>query len=210
MKRRFSDSEVAEFFGAHFAHRLTALLCVAKRSEESGFWQGRGDVYCASIEGSFIMFRMFVEFLGLESYRLASGEHDLHRRSLKKRKETDVMLDNFGLSLAQPDDFAPHRALVGRVHDGVSKATAHLTYEANDFLTQVETICQHSRSWFASSTSAFTSLSVETLSFIPICSSSMNASNQSLQPTALWRCASMSILISVSSTVAQPRSQSGG
>jgi len=37
-----------------------------------------------------------------------------------------------------------------------------------------------------------------------------NASNQSLQPTALWRCASMSILISVSSTVAQPRPQSGG
>ncbi len=36
------------------------------------------------------------------------------------------------------------------------------------------------------------------------------ASNQSLQPTALWRCASMSILITVSSTVAQPRSQSGG
>ena len=34
--------------------------------------------------------------------------------------------------------------------------------------------------------------------------------NQSLQPTALWRCASMSILISVSSAVAQPRSQSGG
>jgi len=35
-------------------------------------------------------------------------------------------------------------------------------------------------------------------------------SNQSLQPTALWRCASMSILISVFSTVAQPRSRSGG
>src|SRR5207244_8890040 len=37
-----------------------------------------------------------------------------------------------------------------------------------------------------------------------------NRPNQSLQPTALWRCASMSILISVSSTVAQPRCQSGG
>src|SRR6266498_4161279 len=36
------------------------------------------------------------------------------------------------------------------------------------------------------------------------------ASNQSLQPTALWRCAWMSILISAFSTVAQPRSQSGG
>jgi hypothetical protein len=37
-----------------------------------------------------------------------------------------------------------------------------------------------------------------------------NSSNRSLQPTALWRCASMSTLIRVFSTVAQPRSQSGG
>jgi hypothetical protein len=130
---KISNSEVAEFFTAHFAHRVTALLCVAKRSEQSDFWQGRGDLFCASIEGSFIMFRMFVEFLGLESYRLDSGEHDLRRRSLKKRRPTDVMLDNFGLPLAEPTDFDPHRALIGRVHDGVSKATAHLTYEANDF-----------------------------------------------------------------------------
>jgi len=36
------------------------------------------------------------------------------------------------------------------------------------------------------------------------------SSNQSLEPTALWRCASMSILISVFSTGAQPRSRSGG
>ena len=34
--------------------------------------------------------------------------------------------------------------------------------------------------------------------------------NQVLQPAALWRCASMSFLITVASTVAQPRSQSGG
>jgi hypothetical protein len=133
MPHRFSDSEIAEFFAAHFAHRMTALLCVAKRNETSGFWQGRGDLYCASIEGSFIMFRMFIEFLGLESYRPAPGEHDLRRRTLKKRRPTDVMLDNFGLPLAEPADFDPHRALVGRVHDGISKATAHLTYEANDF-----------------------------------------------------------------------------
>ena len=131
MLRKFSDSEIHEFFRAHFAHRLTDLLCVAKRSEQSDFWQGRGDVHCASIEGSFIMFRMFVAFLGLESYRLPSGEHDL--RSRKQRKPTDVTLANFGLPPAQPADFAPHCALVGRVHDGVSKATAHLTYEANDF-----------------------------------------------------------------------------
>ena len=34
--------------------------------------------------------------------------------------------------------------------------------------------------------------------------------NQSLQPTTRWCCASMSILISVSSIAAQPRSPSGG
>jgi hypothetical protein len=37
-----------------------------------------------------------------------------------------------------------------------------------------------------------------------------NESNQALQPTALWRCASVSTLISVFSTVAQPPSRSGG
>jgi len=131
MPRKFSDKEIAEFIDEHLAHRLTVLLCVAKRSEQSDFWQDRGDVYRASLEGSFIMFRMFVEFLGLESYRLDSGEHDLRRRS--RKKDTDVMLDNFGLALAEPSDFDSHRRLIGRVHDGVSKATAHLTYEANDF-----------------------------------------------------------------------------
>ena len=34
--------------------------------------------------------------------------------------------------------------------------------------------------------------------------------NQALQPTALWRRASMSILISLFLTFAQPRSRSGG
>jgi len=34
--------------------------------------------------------------------------------------------------------------------------------------------------------------------------------NKALQPIALWRCASSSILITVSSTAAQPRFQSGG
>jgi hypothetical protein len=36
------------------------------------------------------------------------------------------------------------------------------------------------------------------------------SSNQPLQPTALWRCAPMSLLVSVFSVGAIPRSQSGG
>ena len=41
-------------------------------------------------------------------------------------------------------------------------------------------------------------------------SRSSKSSNKSLQPTALWRCESMSILISIFSVGATPRSQSGG
>jgi hypothetical protein len=130
MPRKFSDGEISTFIDEHLAHRLTALLCVAKRNERPAFWQERGDVYCASIEGSFIMFRGLLEFIGLESYR-EGKEHDLRQR--RRRKKTDVMLDNFGLTLAEPSDFDPHRRLVARVHDGISKATVHLTYEANEF-----------------------------------------------------------------------------
>ena len=43
-----------------------------------------------------------------------------------------------------------------------------------------------------------------------VSSSRIETPNQSLQPTALWRCASVSILISVFSVGAQPRSQSSG
>ena len=38
----------------------------------------------------------------------------------------------------------------------------------------------------------------------------IKSSNQALQPTALWRCASMSILTNIFSVGAKPRSQSGG
>jgi len=49
--------------------QLTTLLCIAKRNERPEFWEERGDVYCAGIEGSFIIFHVLLEFLGLESYR---------------------------------------------------------------------------------------------------------------------------------------------
>ena len=90
MPRRFSDSEIADFFTAHFAHRLTALLCIAKRSEQSDFWQGRGDVYCASIEGSFIMFRMFVEFFSVLSHTANLLASTICVRALSRREETQM------------------------------------------------------------------------------------------------------------------------
>jgi len=60
------------------------------------------------------------------------------------------MLDNFGLTLAEPLDFDPHRRLVARVHDGVSKATAHLTYEANDFSIQAPITSRRLTNFFES------------------------------------------------------------
>jgi hypothetical protein len=71
--RKFSDKEIAEFIDEHLAHRLTVLLCVAKRSEQSDFWQGRGDVYRASLEGSFIHVSVLIEFLGSSHTEKATG-----------------------------------------------------------------------------------------------------------------------------------------
>jgi hypothetical protein len=41
--------------------------------------------------------------------------------------DTDVMIDCFGLPLVSPQDFGKEQNLVARVHDGLSKSTAHFT-----------------------------------------------------------------------------------
>ena len=49
------------------------------------------------------------------------------------------MLDCFELPLATPNDFDTHQDLVARVHDGLSKSTAHFTYRT-DHLSMPEKI----------------------------------------------------------------------
>jgi len=150
----FTPIEQREFIDSHIAHRLTALLSVFHRQKDPEFFSGKGDIYCASIEGSYIMLRVFIEFLGVESSN-KSGLLELKQRTRirsqnqKKTRETDVMLDCFGLELVSPDDFGSNASLVARVHDGLSKSTAHFTYRTDtcfdagkDFHPSLEIVLQ--------------------------------------------------------------------
>jgi len=134
----FDAQERRDFIDEHIAHRLTALLSVISRQQaDPNFFTGRSDVYRASIEGSYIMLRVFIEFLGVESARhhgklaLVQRTRDTKTRDQKRARDTDVMLDCFELPLATPNDFDPHQDLVARVHDGLSKSTAHFTYRTD-------------------------------------------------------------------------------
>ena len=134
----FTPEEVREFLDAHIPHRLTALLSTIERQRIPTFFQGKDDVYRSAIEGTYIMTRVFIEFLGVQSAKTSSGLRLVQRARVKaddskKVRETDVMLDCFGLPLASPADFDPHQDLIARVHDGLSKSTAHFTYKTDSF-----------------------------------------------------------------------------
>jgi hypothetical protein len=132
----YTAAERREFIDFHVAHRLTALLTVMRRQQDPGFFIGKGDLYCGCIEGAYIMLRVFVEFLGVESRRVG-GQLQLVQRTRQKAKvqkvarDTDVMLDCFGLPLVPVSDFGSQAELIARVHDGLSKSTAHFTYRTN-------------------------------------------------------------------------------
>jgi hypothetical protein len=60
----FDAQERRDFVDEHIAHRLTALLSVIRRQPaHPNFFTGRGNVYRASIEGSYLMLRVFIEFV---------------------------------------------------------------------------------------------------------------------------------------------------
>jgi len=149
---QYTPTERREFIDSHIAHRLTALLAVIKRQKDPTFFSGKGDLYCGCIEGAFIMLRVFIEFLGVESSHAGGSLHLVQRtrqktKNQKQARDTDVMLDCFGLQLLSPSDFGSAEPMIARVHDGLSKATAHFTYRTNhffhaetDFLPSVELV----------------------------------------------------------------------
>jgi hypothetical protein len=135
----FTEIERREFLDSHIPHRLTAWLSTIRRQQvDHFFFQGKGDIYRSAIEGTYIMTRVFIEFLGVESQRkgtdlILAPRARTKQKSSKKARDTDVMLDCFGLPLASPSDFSPHEALIARVHDGLSKSTAHFTFKTESF-----------------------------------------------------------------------------
>jgi len=84
------------------------------------------------------MLRVFIEFLGVESSHAGGSLHLVQRtrqktKNQKQAKNTDVILDCFGLPLLSPSDFGSAGPMIARVHDGLSTATAHFTYRTNHF-----------------------------------------------------------------------------
>jgi hypothetical protein len=112
---------------------LPLLSVIRRQQADPNFFTDRGDVYRASIEGSYILLRVFIEFSAWNQRDMtktrACSVHTKHKtRDQKRARDTDVMLDCFELPLATPNDFDPHQDLVARVYDRLSKPTAHFTY----------------------------------------------------------------------------------
>jgi hypothetical protein len=90
----YTLEEQREFIDEHVAHRLTALLAVIRRQREPGFFSGKGDLYCGCIEGAYIMLRVFIEFLGVESSHAGGHLHLVQRtrQKVKNQKQAATLM----------------------------------------------------------------------------------------------------------------------
>lgn len=123
--------EVDTFVRTHLAHRLSALVSPVCRPQAE--WGGRNDAYRAAKEGSFVMLRLFIEFLGVKSsqWPKSSGVFVLKKRSAIAGdiRNEDIVLSRFSLPDLDSADFSPDEDLILRVHQKLSKVTAHFTYD---------------------------------------------------------------------------------
>ena len=112
----------------HLDHRLTALLSFTLRRNEGFFGPDHGeskrlgDVYRASLEGSGIMLRVLLEFLGIKSIQGPPP-------SLEPKNGTDARLGYNILRGIPPVDIfqisAADAVRLASLHDGISKRTGH-------------------------------------------------------------------------------------
>ncbi len=107
----------------HLDHRITSLMAFTVRRDRGWFCAGSGDLYRASLEGSGIMLRMLMEFLGVKANRKKPTE-------LTVSNDGDVRLGIGGLKLIEPvKPDVVNRTVDGpflaRMHSEASKRTAH-------------------------------------------------------------------------------------
>jgi hypothetical protein len=142
-KVRITDQkELEDFVKTHLDHRLTAL--VAPIFDDANAYRiGRGDISKAAQEGSYVMLRLFIEFLGVKGQENKSNPTwTLEKRSkLPKKKpgkdiqETDLLLSCFsdrkGNSLhdLRPTDFGKDQEFIAKIHRTLCKINAHFTYD---------------------------------------------------------------------------------
>src|SRR5436190_21954253 len=71
------QQELDEFVRTHLGHRLSALLAPICLPENHSFWNSpsrRNDAYRAAKEGSYVMLRLFIEFLGVKGPKKSPWE----------------------------------------------------------------------------------------------------------------------------------------
>jgi hypothetical protein len=116
----------------HLDHRITALMTFTLRRDSNWFGpdhgeeKNLGDVYRGSLEGSGIMLRMLMEFLGVKAAR------NNPRKLVEAKDLFDVRLGKGKLKKIDRVDInskAPFRdcskLILARLHSGTSKRTAH-------------------------------------------------------------------------------------
>src|SRR5260221_2309694 len=90
------QKELEDFVKTHLDHRLTALVAPIF-DDANAYRSGRGDISKAAQEGSYVMLRLFIEFLGVKGPKKAPWKLN-ERTSLnggKDIKDTDLVLSSF-------------------------------------------------------------------------------------------------------------------
>src|ERR1035437_426521 len=119
-------------FVPHHDHRVTVLLSFTVRRDSGYFGPDHGEtkqlgaVYRASLEGSGIMLRMLLEFLGLKADQSKPG-------MLKSSDKRDTILGHRQLAHISAVDYTtldmPTTQFLARMHDEASKRTAHPKFD---------------------------------------------------------------------------------
>ena len=130
------QQEMEEFVRTHLGHRLSAMVAPICRPDIDNpccLWKGRNDSYRAAQEGSYVMLRLFVEFLGVKSDRSDPPNLICDCGALKD----DLRLSSFrkwGVANLWPKDFDSNQAFIAKIHRTLCKINAHFTYAADDKL----------------------------------------------------------------------------
>ncbi|NOS72257.1 MAG: hypothetical protein HOP33_20320 [Verrucomicrobia bacterium] len=140
-KIRITDpKELEEFVRTHLGHRLTAMVSPICLPKNHPLWNcpcRRNDAYRAAKEGSYVMLRLFIEFLGVKGAEQATWKLK-ERTSLRNGEDihpTDLVLSCFtnlngaALKNLSGTDFGKDEALVAKLHRTLCKINAHFTYD---------------------------------------------------------------------------------
>jgi len=131
-----TKEDLNEFVRTHLGHRLSAMVAPICLPQNHPLWNSpsrRNDAYRAAKEGSYVMLRLFIEFLGVKGPRKCPWE--LVERTPDRIEEDDLVLSCFKSSKAGPlenlkrADFVGTEALIAEVHRTLCKINAHFTYD---------------------------------------------------------------------------------